>query len=188
MRGKFFLPMIFLVAGCYQQVENDHGEPANLAPSIELTGRVVDQADLLSAETEKELTRVLENLEKTSGPQFVIASTKSLNGRKIEDYSIDLARIWAIGDKHRDDGVLMLVALNEQKVRIEVGRGLEASLSDSFCSKVIREDMLPPFSAGKMEAGIANGAARLIEKMQMVPTIPANDNVTGTAIQDRKAS
>lgn len=82
----------------------------------------------------------------------------------------------------------MLVALNEQKVRIEVGRGLEASLSDSFCSKVIREDMLPPFSAGKMEAGIANGAARLIEKMQMVPTIPANDNVTGTAIQDRKAS
>lgn len=129
---------------------------------------------------------MLENLERTSGPQLVIATTPSLDGRKIEDYSLELARAWGVGDKHRRDGVVLLVAPNERKVRIEVGYGLEASLSNRFCAEVIREAIIPAFSNGEMEQGIIKGAAKLIEKMQRVPTIPANDNVVEAPF--RKAS
>ncbi len=188
MRGKFILLMTFLASACGQDIETDQKQRAIQAPSMALTGRVVDQADLLTDEAEKELTSMLANLERTSGPQLVIATTTSLNGQTIEDYSVDLARAWAIGDKNRDDGVLLLVAPNERKVRIEVGYGLEASLSDPFCASVIRQDIIPAFSDGKMEDGIFRGAARLNEKMRQVPTITANDNMPETDAQNRKAS
>lgn len=180
--------MVLSLSACGQNVETDQRQLADLAPSMALTGRVADQADLLTVEAEKELTKMLANLEITSGPQFVIATTTSLNGQTIEDYSVDLARAWAIGDKRRDDGVLLLVAPNERKVRIAVGYGLEGSLSDPFCADVIRDAMLPAFTTGKMEEGIINGANRLIEKMQRVPTLPANDNAPETDAQNRKAS
>ncbi len=147
----------------------------------------MDDADLLTMESEVKLTRILAQLEKSAGPQFVVVTTNSLDGRKIEDYSVDLARAWGIGDKDRNDGVLLLVAPNERKVRIEVGYGLEASLTDPFCAKVIRENMIPAFSNGNMEEGIVNGAARLIEKMQLVPTIAANDNSPEITTQNRTA-
>lgn len=179
--------LISILSACDQIAVNEPKEGVSLSPSLELTGRVVDQADLLPMETEEKLTRMLDQLEKSAGPQFVIVTTETLNGRKIEDYSVDLARAWAIGDENRDDGVLLLVAPNERKVRIEVGYGLEASLSDPFCAKVIREEMIPAFSNGKMEEGIVNGAARLIEKMQRVPTITANDNSPEITMQNRMA-
>lgn len=157
-------------------------------PAIALTGRITDQADLLDAAAEKALTEKLEKLEKEVGPQFVVATTKSLNGQAIERYSIDLARAWGIGHVDRKDGVILLVAPNERKVRIEVGYGLEGSLSDSFCAEVIREDILPIFKDGKMEEGIIAGADRLIEKMRMSPTIKLNDNDLSAPIEEKLAS
>ena len=145
-------------------------------PAIALTGRVVDEANLLTAEAEQKLTEQLERLEKLSGPQFVVVTAKSLNGRRIEDFSIDLARTWEIGHVDRDDGVVLLVAPHEHQVRIEVGYGLEASLSDPFCTKVIEEDILPHFRDGEMQSGILAGAKRLMEKMERTPTIDLNDN------------
>ncbi|MEH6661374.1 MAG: TPM domain-containing protein [Parasphingorhabdus sp.] len=188
MSPRLILLLWVILSACGQNVEKDQGQLDSAAPSMALTGRVVDDADLLTDETEKELTSILANLEQTSGPQFVIATTKSLNGLKITDCSLKLARAWGIGNKHRDDGVLLLVAPNEREVRIEVGYGLEASLSDPFCAEVIREAMLPAFSAGQMEEGILNGAARLIKKMQRVPSLPANDNAPEIPAQNRKIS
>ena len=180
--------MAFLASACGQDIETGQNQRITGVPSMPLTGRVVDQADLLTDEAESELVGMLATLERTAGPQFVIATTESLDGRKIADYSVDLARSWGIGDKRRNDGVLLLVAPNERMVRIEVGYGLEASLSDPFCASVIREEIIPAFSDGKMEEGIFRGAARLMEKMQQTPTISTNDNATETSAENRKAS
>lgn len=188
MNRRFIWPIVFSLCACGPIVEVDEKQLAEPAQSMVLTGRVVDQADLLTDEAEQELTGMLENLERSSGPQFVIATTTSLNGQAIADYSVDLARAWGIGDKSRNDGVLLLVAPNERKVRIEVGYGLEGTLNDRFCADVIRDNILPGFTKGNMEEGITNGATRLIEKMQRVSTLPANDNAPETGAKNRKAS
>lgn len=176
MSRLILFPFFWLLASCDISGATNTLEQVAQKPAIELTGRVVDQAGLLTDEAEKKLSEQLEILEATSGPQFVVVTTKSLDGRKIENFSLDLARAWRVGHADRDDGVILLVAPNERKVRIEVGYGLEGSLSDPFCAKVIRETMLPHFANNEMETGIVAGADRLMEKMRRVPTIEVNDN------------
>jgi len=175
-----FLPAIaaLLVASACSEpgVLSDGTETIDSNPAMQLSGRVVDEADLLDSETEAILTSKLERLELESGPQFVIATTKNLGGVPITEYSLNLARSWEIGDESRDDGVILLIAPTERKVRIEVGYGLEGSLSDPFCAKVIRENLIPAFTEGEMERGIIAGVDRLIEKMRLSPTININDN------------
>ena len=138
-------------------------------PALVLTGRIVDEADLLPPTLEAKLTTVLAALEQDQGPQFVIATTRNLQGRRIEDYSIDLARAWGIGSAQRHDGVVLLVAPRERKVRIEVGTGLEKRLPDEFCAKVIRETIVPAFQRGDFPGGIERGAGALIEQMRRTP-------------------
>lgn len=176
MRRLILLPLFWILASCDVSGGTDTVEQGPSESAIELTGRVVDEADLLSDEAEQKLTEELESLETMSGPQFVVVTTKSLDGRRIEDFSLDLARSWRVGHVDRDDGVILLVAPNERKVRIEVGYGLEASLSDPFCAKVIEEAILPHFRDGEMQSGIVAGAARMIEKMRNPPTIDLNEN------------
>ena len=174
---RIFIPAIAcLFYSCAPASEQLDQAAAGTKPSMELTGRVVDEADLISANVESGLVSKLRLLEKTAGPQFVIATTTSLDGSSIEDYSLNLGRAWQIGHADRDDGVVLLVAPNERKVRIEVGYGLEGTLSDPFCAKVIKETILPHFRKNEMEAGIVAGAERLIEKMERSPTIEMNDN------------
>lgn len=178
-----------LVVGCSDTnapADNKGAKVTDVA--IQLTGRVVDQADLLNDKVEKLLTKKLASLEKEAGPQFVIVTTSSLNGDDIAEYSLDLGRRWAIGHSERDDGVILLVAPNERKVRIEVGYGLEGSLNDPFCAKVIREYILPAFEDGKMEEGIVSGADSLIAKMRMSPTINLNDNESPLILKEKHAS
>lgn len=170
------LPFFWMLVSCDVSGAANSLEQGPKESAIELTGRVVDEADLLTDEAEQKLTKELEILEMTSGPQFVVVTTKSLDGHSIEDYSLDLARRWRVGHVDRHDGVILLVAPSERKVRIEVGYGLEASLSDPFCAKVIRESMLPHFQNGEMQIAILAGAARLIEKMRNTPTIELNEN------------
>lgn len=146
------------------------------APALELTGRIVDQASLLSKEAEISLSTQLANLEKQFGPQFVVATTNSLNGKTIDEYSLNLANSWSIGHSQRNDGVVLLVAPNERKVRIEVGFGLESTLTNQFCSQVIQEDIVPSFNQEEMEKGILNGSEKLIARMKRGPTINLNDN------------
>ncbi len=178
-----------LVAGCNEATTPFENNSAKVNDAtIQLTGRVVDQADLLDIQVEKILTEKLARLEREAGPQFVIVTTDSLNGLDIVEYSVDLGRRWAIGHSERDDGVILLVAPNERKVRIAVGYGLEGSLSDPFCAKVIREDILPAFEDGKMEEGIVSGADSLIAKMRTSPTIKLNDNELPLTLKEKQAS
>jgi uncharacterized protein len=134
-----------------------------------LTGRVVDQAGLLRPEQVLDLTSKSEALEAQTGRQFVVATVKSLEGRTIEDYGYRLGRTWAIGQKGKDDGVILLVAPNEKKVRIETGYGARVFLTDAVSSVIIRESILPRFKAGDLGGGITAGADQIIKMMSLSP-------------------
>lgn len=134
-----------------------------------LTGRVVDQANLLTPAQEAELSAKSEALEKRTGRQFVIATVPSLEGRTIEDYGYRLGRDWGIGSEQKDDGVVLLVAPNERKVRIETGYGARVFLTDAVSSIIIRESILPRFKAGDFPGGIAAGADQIITMMELPP-------------------
>ncbi|WOK38273.1 TPM domain-containing protein [Sphingomonas sp. C3-2] len=132
-----------------------------------LTGRVVDQANLLSPAQEQEITAKSEALEKASGRQFVVATVSSLEGRDIQDYGYRLGRHWGIGTKEENDGVLLLVAPNERKVRIEVGYGLEPILTDALSSVIINSQILPRFREGDMAGGIVAGADSIVTQISL---------------------
>lgn len=126
-----------------------------------LTGRVVDKADLLTAADEAALSARSAALEKATGHQFVIVTVPDLGGHGIEDYGLHLGRYWGIGRKHINDGVLLLVAPSERKVRIEIGKGLESTLTNARSAAIIAQDILPPFKAGDLPRGIIAGAATI---------------------------
>lgn len=134
-------------------------------PALELTGRVVDAADILSGPAEDQLNAKLEGLEEDTGVQLVVATTRSLGGHQIEDYSVDLANDWGIGSAERNDGLLLLVAPNERKVRIEVGRGLEASVEDEEAAEIIRDHIVPSFSEEDYDRGVDTGVDALIREV-----------------------
>jgi len=150
-----------------------------------LSGRVVDQADLLRPEQELDLTSKSEALEAQTGRQFVVATVKSLEGRTIEDYGYRLGRQWKIGDEKKDDGVLLLVAPNEKKVRIETGYGARVFLTDAVSSVIVRESILPRFKAGDMGGGIIAGADQIIKMMSLSPQEAQRQ--AGAAAQREKA-
>ena len=102
-----------------------------------LTGRIVDEARLLSPEAEQALDAKLAALEQRTSDQLVVVTLNSLQDREIEDYGYQLGRAWGIGQKEDDNGVLLIIAPNERKVRIEVGYGLGPILADAFSSQVI---------------------------------------------------
>src|SRR5687767_12165911 len=106
--------------------------PAFAQTFPELTGRVVDQADLLNPQQEAELTQRLEALEKASSRQLVVATVTRLEDYPIEDYGYRLGRHWGIGQSEANNGIILLVAPNERKVRIEVGYGLEPIMTDAL--------------------------------------------------------
>ncbi len=122
-----------------------------------LTGRVVDGAHLLSPADKAAIEAELRALEAKSSDQLVVFTTKSLQGYPIEDFGYQLGRAWGIGQKGTNNGVLLIVAPTERKVRIEVGRGLEPQLTDLLSSLIIRNRILPEFKRGNYGAGIKSG-------------------------------
>jgi uncharacterized protein len=130
-----------------------------------LTGRVVDAADLLSPADEAKLTAHSAALERQTGHQLVIATVASLSGHPIEDYSLQLANHWEVGRKGVNDGIILLVAPNERKVRIEVGYGLEKTVTNAEAAHIIDADILPFFRKGEMTAGIVHGADAIVAEL-----------------------
>jgi uncharacterized protein len=143
--------------------------PAGAQTFPELTGRVVDQANLLPPEQEAELTQRLEALEQASSRQLVVATVSSLEDYPIEDYGYRLGRHWKIGQEGANNGILLLIAPNERKVRIEVGYGLEGIMTDALSSLIIQREILPRFRADDYPGGIVAGADAIIEQLQAPP-------------------
>ena len=127
-----------------------------------LTGRIVDQANIIPAETRSAIEPKLADLEAKSGIQLVIATVTSLEGQEIEPYANELFRSWKLGEKAKNNGVLLLVAPNERRVRIEVGYGLEGTLTDALTKVIITNAVTPRFKAGDLSGGISRGVDDII--------------------------
>ena len=123
----------------------------------ELTGRIVDNANLLNAADKAAIEAELKSLEGTSTDQVAVVTVNSLDGYAIEDYGIGLARKWAIGQKDKDNGIVLIVAPNERKVRIEVGRRLEPMMTDTMSKLIIENAILSKFRRGDFSGGIRDG-------------------------------
>lgn len=121
---------------------------------------MVDNADLLDGAAEQRLTDRLEQLEAQTSDQVVVVTVPTLEGLSIEKYSLDLANRWGIGRADVDNGVLLVVAPNERKVRIEVGLGLEGLLTDEKAAEII-QGVLPKFRAGQMQQGVLDSEAAI---------------------------
>jgi uncharacterized protein len=130
-----------------------------------LTGRVVDDAHLLSPADKAAIEADLKALGQKSSDQFVVYTANSLQGYPIEDFGYQLGRAWGIGQKGTNNGVLLIVVPNERKVRIEVGRGLEPQLTDLMTSLIIRNRILPEFRRGQYAAGIKAGVKDIADVM-----------------------
>ena len=127
----------------------------------ELTGRVVDAAGLLSAADKAALEADLAAFEATSTDQIVVVTTGSLQGYPIDEFGYQLGRKWGIGQKNKDNGVLLIIAPNERKVRIEVGRRLEPLLPDGRAGSIISKTITPTFRRGDFPGGIKAGVAEI---------------------------
>jgi uncharacterized protein len=134
-----------------------------------LTGRVVDAANIIPDADEAALTQKLEAVEKASSRQLVVATVPSLEGYPIEDYGYQLGRKWGIGQKGANNGIILLVAPNDRKVRIEVGYGLEPIMTDALSGDIISQQILPAFKSGDYPGGINAGADAIIAQLQAPP-------------------
>jgi uncharacterized protein len=132
---------------------------ANFPP---LTGRVVDQAKILSPVTVADLERKLADLEQKSGIQLVVATVPSLGGEEIEPYANELFRAWKLGEAKQNNGALLLIAPKERRMRIEVGYGLEGTLTDAVSSIIISNAIAPRFKAGDFNGGVTRGVDDII--------------------------
>lgn len=127
-----------------------------------LTSPVMDQAGLLKRSQKSKLASLIYSIKENNGPQIQVLTVKSLQGESIENFAIEVVDKWQLGDKQRDDGVLLLVSTGDRKMRIEVGDGLEGSLTDYNSGKIIR-GMTKYFKAGQLDQGILFGTAEIIK-------------------------
>lgn len=127
-----------------------------------LGGRVNDNAELLSTETQQELESLLRQHEDSTSNQVVVLTITSLESESIEEYAIRVVDTWKLGQKGKDNGVLLLVAKDDRKVRIEVGRGLEGDLTDALCAQIIRREIVPNFKGGDYDRGVRAGVDAIL--------------------------
>lgn len=161
---KLALALLFVAAAS--------GSASHAQTFPKLTGRVVDNANLLDPAQEAALVAKLEALEQQSTRQFVVATLPDLQGYEIEEYGYQLGRKWGIGQAadgsaEKDNGTLLIVAPNERKVRIEVGYGLEGILTDALSSIIIQREILPRFRDNDYPGGIVAGADAIITQLTL---------------------
>jgi uncharacterized protein len=138
-----------------------------------LIGRIVDQANLLNADQKQRLETKLAAFEKETGDQVAVLTVDSLDGEAIEDYANKVGRAWALGQKGKDNGVLLLVAKQDRKMRIEVGYGLEPVLTDLQTNVIQNEVIIPYFKKGDFGGGIEAGVDAILSTIQGKPFQPA---------------
>src|SRR5499427_8252005 len=138
---------------------------ASLALALDfppLTGRVVDQANIMTAQSRTDLEAKLKELEDKSSIQLVVATVKSLQGSDVETYANGLFRSWKLGEAKKNNGALLLIAPAEHKVRIEVGYGHEGTLTDALSSVIISSAIIPRFKTKDFSGGIERGVDGII--------------------------
>jgi uncharacterized protein len=137
-----------------------------------LKNRVNDYAQMLSAGVAGQLETALTNLERTDGTQVVLLTITSLKGDSLEDFSIRVVEQWKLGQKDIDNGVLLLIAKNDRKIRIEVGLGLEGKLTDLVSGRIIRNVITPHFKMGRFDQGVFEGISAIEGVVKGEYTVP----------------
>lgn len=127
---------------------------------------VHDQANVLSASTKSELESILKYERDSTSNQIAVLIVPSLEGESMEDFSLRVAEKWQIGQKKKDNGVLMLIAINDKKMRIETGYGLEGVLTDALSSRINRNEMAPYFRTGDFDNGVKAGVMAIIQSIK----------------------
>jgi uncharacterized protein len=138
----------------------------------QLQGRVNDYAQMISPQTERQLDAALADVERSDSTQIVVLTVPSLEGQPIEEFSLQAAEQWGIGQKKTDNGALLVVAKNDRKIRIEVGYGLEGRLTDLTAGRIIRNVIGPQFKNGRFDQGIVDGVAAMVAAVKGEYTAP----------------
>ncbi|MBA7622355.1 hypothetical protein ES703_29731 [subsurface metagenome] len=142
---------------------------ASALPALDvplLRGRVNDLADMISSPAEAQLDARLQALEASDSTQVVVLTMPSLEGEVLEEYSLRVAETWGIGRKEYDNGALLLVSMNNRKVRIEVGYGLEGVLTDLLSGRIIDHVIVPNFKAGRFDEGFIMGVDAITQAVR----------------------
>ena len=131
-----------------------------------LTGRVTDNAEVLNEGTRRSLTVLLKAHEESTGNQIAVLTVPTLDGEGIEEYALRVFESWKLGQKGKDNGVLVVVAPNDRRMRIEVGYGLEGTLTDSLAGSIIRNVMTPRFKEGDYNSGVDAGVKAILNLLE----------------------
>ncbi len=181
-KKSFFVVALFgvILLGC--------SSPAASLP--EFTAPVVDAIGRVSVETETQINSELISFQQSGGPQIAVAVVDTTGNATLEDYSIDLARSWGIGDKEKDNGVLILIALKDRTLRIEVGSGVEGELTDVTAGGIVDSVMLPRLRANDVDGAVRDGARAVMQvwggeniaPQPIVPSAPATETTPQQSI------
>ncbi len=131
-----------------------------------LTGRVTDNAEILSETTRQSLTAILKEHEGRTGNQIAVLTIPTIGGESIEEYAVKVFEAWKLGQQGKDNGILIVVVPNDRRMRIEVGYGLEATLTDALAGRIIQIVMTPRFKNGDYDGGIADGVKAVINVLE----------------------
>lgn len=159
----------------------------NVAKGIEipyLTGRVNDNAGILSEQARQSLSEQLKNHEERTGNQVVVLTIPSLQGEGIEEYANLVFNEWKLGQQGQDNGILIVVVPDERRMRIEVGYGLESTLTDLQAGRIIQDIMAPRFREGDYDAGITEGSMAVVQVLegQELPEAVYQDESSGSSL------
>jgi uncharacterized protein len=149
-------------------------------PVPQLSARVTDLTGTLTAEQQSALERKLAAFESAKGSQLAVLIVPSTQPEEIEEYSIRVVDAWKLGRKGVDDGALLLVAKDDHRVRIEVGRGLEGVLTDALANRILDETVKPAFRQGNFYGGIDAGLDQMMKLVQGEPLPPPQPAWQGT--------
>ena len=153
---SIFFAFVLCVCGLYSSAANGREIP-------NYQGYVNDFANMISPEMEDKLERALQSFELSDSTQVAILTLDSLEGDSLEDFSIRTVEKWKIGQKNKDNGILLLVFKNDRKIRIEVGRGLEGVLTDLLAGRIIDGIISPSFKEARFDEGFARGIVAIVE-------------------------
>jgi uncharacterized protein len=151
----FLLPVLFLTGSILAGSDIPY-----------LTGRVTDNAQILSEETCRSLTESLKEHESRTGNQIAVLTVPTLNGESIEEYAVEVFKEWKLGQKGKDNGILIVIVPNDRCMRIEVGYGLEGTLTDGMTGQIIRSIITPRFKNGDYDGGITDGARAVMDVLE----------------------